>query len=150
MMLAASQLDIFDRQVRAPAAAHTPASPSEQSDRKDHAFANRGARGRLLELLSDLAWHHHTELETAARANRYGARLLELRRLGYEIESHELDVGRRYRLVSTTPGAPQAKRVRLYLTAADALSIVYGNPTPAVRCAVQAALESFAQNVEKL
>ena len=77
----------------------------------------RTARGRLLRLLSDLNWHHRKELEVVA-GNRYGARLMELRRLGYDIQKRKLrrEDGYEYALISLERGEVPEKKVKVYLT----------------------------------
>ena len=75
------------------------------------------ARERMLRLLWDLQWHEAKELEGVG-GNRFGARLLELKRLGYKVidEQHqEGHHGKRYRLKDRYPGKPQEKRVKVLL-----------------------------------
>jgi hypothetical protein len=111
----------------------------------DYGRRYRTAREALLGLLWDLSWHRHEELARAAGV-RYGARLLELRRLGYVLETEELEEGKRYRLMSRERGAPQEKRVKCLLTEIDAESVVVGAPTDEARRAVSDALGSFRSN----
>jgi hypothetical protein len=91
------------------------------------------ARGRLFELLSDLRWHSFRECSKVGGL-RYGSRLLELRRLGYKLEDApaggEPGEGKLYRLISLTPDAPQAKRVRVMLTEHDADLLSRGQVSP--------------------
>ena len=55
-------------------------------------------KAALLALLSDGAYHHMRQCLDVA-GFRYGGRLHELRREGYEIETHQLGVGEwEYRL----------------------------------------------------
>lgn len=120
----------------------------------DYAVTNTNARTRLLSLLSDCQWHNCAELEMSAD-NRYGARLGELRNLGYDVETkpdpNTLDSqGRLYRLTSPAPGAPREKRVKVYLTEQDARSVILGAPTMFAIAAVRNALHSFQQNKGKL
>lgn len=76
----------------------------------DHGAHNVTRRERVLSLLSDLGWHSYRALVTVGGL-RYGARVLELRREGYQIEVRALDVeGQEYRLTSLVKGAAQGKR----------------------------------------
>lgn len=107
------------------------------------------ARDRALALLTDGGWHSWRELERVAGV-RYGARLLELRREGCQIE-HQDDPsgdGRCYRLAGRAE--PQEKRVRVYLREDDARSLTYGRITTSARAAVIDALGSFDTNRGKL
>lgn len=124
----------------------------------DYAAKKRPQRERVLEVLSDLQWHPYMDL-AAVGGVRYSARLLELKRLGYEIETRTVlgkgETGFDYRLVSKTPGTPQPKLVKVFLTEAQAEAIVQytHNWPPAVvegRKAVKAALGSFRANRHKL
>jgi hypothetical protein len=116
----------------------------------DFAAAKRPARERLLALLSDLAWHTWAELRQAAGV-RYGARLLELKRLGYAVDSDgAAKDGKRYRLAHAEPGSPQPKRVKVFLEERDAEAAVGGVLTAPARLAVRDAWMSFRANKEKL
>lgn len=120
----------------------------------DYAELKKTARGRVLLLLTDLHWHTHVELQRQGGA-RYGARVLELKRLGYEIEDRHIDDdqrnGKEYRLVSLQPGQPQAKRVKVYLDAADVASILHHQTMPwRARKALEDAYRSFKANEDKL
>ena len=108
------------------------------------------ARGRLLKLLEDLGWHDHRDLERVA-GNRYAARLLELKRLGYRIEDRSgTKDGKAYRLLSREPSEPQGKRVKVFLDEADADALSHGRITAAAVDAVGLALASFRANRGKL
>lgn len=107
-------------------------------------------REALLRLLSDRNWHTHIEMLVGGV--RYSARLLELKRLGYKIQSEGKAVsGKRYRLLSNKPGRPQGKKVKVYLDESDARAIV-NNRTVTNRTyqAVNDALGSFLFNKNKL
>lgn len=116
---------------------------------EDYGTKYENARDRALRVLSDGTWHGWAELEMVAGV-RYGARLLELRRLGHVIEhaDHPSGDGRMYRWTGTTD--PQEKRVRVYLTEFDALELVNGRLTPSATAAVQEAIGSFRHNRDKL
>lgn len=107
------------------------------------------ARDRVYGLLSDLGWHTWRELE-AVGGVRYGARLLELRRLGYLFETADLEDGQRYRLKSLERAAPQPKRVKVLLEEADAESLYRGEVSVTAAMAVSVALASFRANRGKL
>jgi hypothetical protein len=119
----------------------------------DFGAVKRPARERLLLLLNDLAWHEYSELQHAAGV-RYGARVLELKRLGYQIRTEgKKENGLRYRLVSNVPGAAQGKRVKVLLREADA-ELLYAfavekEMIPAV-IALAEALGTFKENRGKL
>lgn len=113
------------------------------------------ARTRILGYLSDLEWHTHRELAHIG-GNRYGARLGELRRLGYLIESRDIEDGhgKRYRLQALEPAARRAKRVKLLIPERDAeklvpLAQIHGL-SPAARDAIDDALASYRANRSKL
>ena len=117
----------------------------------DHAEIHRTQRDRLLALLVDLAWHSYAELHRVVGI-RYGARLLELKRLGYLIEDvpHGED-GKQYRLVSPTPGVPRTKRVKVLFPLHDALILLHEcRPTPDALAALRDAVHSFQHNQDKL
>jgi hypothetical protein len=109
------------------------------------------ARERLFLLLCDLAWHTHRECDQAS-GNRYTARMLELRRLGYAIDSEPIaeGEGKRYRLVSLERTKPQTKRVKIFLEEDDAQQIVLGEITLGAHAATKRALRSFRANKDKL
>lgn len=121
----------------------------------DYGALKTPARDRILQVMSDLHWHSWKELKEVGGV-RYGARLLELRRMGYEMVSHEShdvpnDTGKVYRLISTERHEPQGKQVKVFLTeretvellqTADALS------TGAIK--LNRALASYRANKDKL
>lgn len=121
----------------------------------DFAELKKTQRGRVLAKLLDLRWHPHYELADVG-GNRYSARIHELKRLGYVIEDRSLDGnlggGFEYRLMSKNAGTPQVKRVKVFLTEAEAQSIVDHLPTrcAGARSAVKDALGSFRANRHKL
>jgi len=110
------------------------------------------AREALLDRMSDCVWHSWKELEAVA-GNRYAARMLELRRLGYQIEDRSGVAhpdGKDYRLISVVPGPPKKKQVKVFLDEYDAQAAVLGNLTSTARTAVKDALGSFMANKDKL
>jgi hypothetical protein len=109
----------------------------------NYASKYKGARVRVFELLSDLRWHTWRELE-AVGGNRYGARVLELEKLGWNIidEPHGED-GKRYLLASLTKGPPLPKLVRMYVSEASAQYVARGEVTEEARRAARDGLESF-------
>ncbi len=120
-----------------------------QIGRIDFAIKFRSARDALFSLLYDCSWHGYKELRAVAGL-RYGARLLELKRLGYLIETQPMETGQEYRLISLYRGEPQEKRVKCFLTEQEAVSIGRGVPTHGAVMRVRDALDSFRANREKL
>jgi hypothetical protein len=118
----------------------------------DHAELNVSQREALFALLSDAQWHPHYELARVAGV-RYGARVLELRRLGFDIETEDCAgsaQGKTYRMPSTIAGPPQPKRVKVLLEETDVLCMVRGYVPPSARIALNDAHASFDTNREKL
>lgn len=119
----------------------------------DHAAVNMSKREALYTLLADGAWHNHHELAMAGGV-RYSARVLELKRIGYVIESEDTsggEQGKRYRLASTTPGECQPKRVKVLLKESDVIAMVERGFIPnAARTALRDAHASFDTNRDKL
>jgi hypothetical protein len=117
----------------------------------DFAEKYQTARMRVFAVLSDLAWHDWRELEKVGGI-RYGARLLELRRLGYLIETADLEDGKRYRLKALERVAPQKKKVKVLLEEGDAEALLSLGLflTPGGRLALTQALESYRVNKHKL
>lgn len=106
------------------------------------------ARDRVRLLLDDRKWHSWDELRRVGGV-RYGARLLELRRLGFEIESEDMAPdGKRYRLVGLCE--PQQKRVKVLLTEEEAEDLLDSVVTDSTWDAVESALASFRANRGKL
>lgn len=106
----------------------------------------------MFDLLSDLHWHSARELHHTGGV-RYGARLLELKRLGYQFEDREVEGEnyKYYRLMSLTRGAPQAKQVKVFLNEEDARLLVEENcMTGSAEKAVRDAYGSFLTNKSKL
>ena len=119
----------------------------------DHAKVKVSKRAALFTLLSDGAWHVHQELARVGGV-RYSARLLELKREGYAVESEEVaegDPGKRYRMPTTERGAAKAKKVKAYLAEEDVRTMVeLGYIPPLARDALTDALGSFTTNRERL
>lgn len=116
----------------------------------DYATVNLTKRDALLGLISDCEWHPHYDLLKAGGV-RYSARLLELRRLGYLIETeNQGQQGKVYRLTASTPGFPQSKRVKVYLEEKDVLAMMGGIIPTTARAALADAHGSFNANREKL
>jgi len=115
----------------------------------DHAQAHETQRSRVFDLLSDLQWHTFAELARVGGI-RYGARLLELKRLGFEFADREYRDGKEYRLVSLTQGFGQRKRVKVFLEPEDVRAMLGLSLTTAARAALADALGSFTANKEKL
>jgi len=118
----------------------------------DHAVRHINARDRILNLLEDLEWHPHFELARVGQV-RYSARVLELKRLGWQIESRTISTGTdgdEYRLVSRVRGQPQAKRVKVLMSEEDVITLLKGELTLAAREALVDALASFKANKHKL
>lgn len=116
----------------------------------DFATKYASARERLLREMSALQWCSRHQLESWA-GNRYGARIRELRRLGYPIEDREVEDGKEYRLISATPTGPTApKKVRVYLNEGDAVDLINGRLSMFARCDLQVALGKFRMNKERL
>lgn len=110
----------------------------------DYAEKKRPYRERIFDLLSDLEWHTHTELNRIG-GNRYAARLLELRRQGYLMDTRPLgETGKEYRLLSLRPGEPQPKRVRVFLAIDDAYLVANCSHLPdSIRMTVQDSIDSY-------
>lgn len=118
----------------------------------DFAVVKESARDRVLALLWDLVWHGYEELHRTGGI-RYSARLLELRRLGYDIVTEgKKESGLRYRLRSRTPGEPQGKRVKVFLDESDAVQLFSWAKRAGMGAATQlrTAIESFHHNRDKL
>lgn len=118
----------------------------------DHAAIHVTKREALFALLRDGAWHAHYELARVGGV-RYSARLLELKRLGYSIESEESATGqgKSYRMPSTTAGTGQSKRVKVYLEESDVdVMVARGYIPPLARDALTDARASFLANRSKL
>ena len=126
-------------------------------------------RERVLELLSDLEWHSWRSLHQIGGV-RYSARLLELKRLGYKIESVETGKlndgdGKKYRLISKDRGAPKGKKVKVFIEESDVEALIAlivavetfshaeGIILPRSRLTLltlKSALQSFRTNKDKL
>jgi hypothetical protein len=113
-------------------------------------------RDKVLDALWDCKWHTFRELSQVGGI-RYSARLLELKRLGYKIEDREMSIvldkvdGKEYRLTSRTPGAPQGKKVKVFLDERDANALLEGPlPSNNARRALRTAYQSFVANKDRL
>jgi len=118
----------------------------------DHAEQHKSKRQYVLELLLDGKWHPHYQLADIGGV-RYGARIRELKRLGYEIETMDVVAGvdgRRYRLKSAIPGVPAGKKVKVFLSEADAESLLTGATSFSALASIRSALASFRVNKDKL
>jgi len=119
----------------------------------NHGVLHKTKRDRLFDLLQDMKWHPHYRLKEAGGV-RYSARLLELKRLGYKIDSEEIDGvgGKQYRLCSLRRTSPQEKHVKVFLTEHDAAEMIgtLGRVTSTAEDAVISALNSFRINKNKL
>ncbi len=119
----------------------------------DFARLNMSKREALFDLLRDGAWHNHREIAMVGGV-RYSARLLELKRLGFAIDSEETadgEQGKRYRMPSTIPGVAKTKRVKVYLEEHDvAVMVERGYVPPLARDALTDARASFNANRDKL
>lgn len=125
----------------------------------DFAELKKTQRGRVLKLLLDLEWHPYMDL-AAVGGVRYSARLLELKRMGYEVETRTVhgkgETGLDYRLKSSIPGVPQKKLVKVFLTEEQAEAILNHTqmaPWPHLQEAKRElgkALASFRTNRHKL
>lgn len=135
----------------------------------DYGKTKAPARDRILHLLSNLGWHSWKELH-AVGGVRYSARILELKRLGYEITSIDNNgqgEGRQYKLASTVPGKPKGKKVKIFLEEEDTIRLINfleivqaftlsADPNPApprshrTLATIKEGLASFQANREKL
>ena len=107
-------------------------------------------RKKLLAQLKDLEWHSWAELESLA-GNRYGARLHELREAGYKLVSRPSALalnqdGKDYRLIQKTKTIGVDRKVKVYLTPAQAHSLRIGVVTPSIKEVVGAAVYSYERN----
>lgn len=109
----------------------------------DHAVKYASARDAVLEALRSGAWVSWRQLNAIAGV-RYGARIRELKRLGYQIEATEReDHGRSCRLISPDLGHAREKRIRIYLDEQDALEMSRGNVTLTAIGEVRSSLQRF-------
>jgi hypothetical protein len=118
----------------------------------DHAELHETKRDAVLRLLSDTQWHSHVELARIGGV-RYGARVRELKRLGYQIETQDIEEGtdgRMYRLSTTIQGMPAEKRVKAFLLETDVHSLLAMTIPNSARKALEDALGSFLENKHKL
>ncbi len=115
----------------------------------DFGAGKKPAREKLLELLSDKIWHTWKECEHAG-GMRYSARLLELKRQGWVIESRgSASEGKDYRLLGRGP--KQTKKVRVLLEEAEVQYLLAMPGLPLLtRQKLQDAYGSFKANRGKL
>lgn len=119
----------------------------------DYGKVNTSKRAALFTLLSDCEWHVHHELARVGGV-RYSARVLEIKRLGYCIESDEMtdgEQGKRYRMPTTERGEVKPKKVKAYLAEEDVQVMVEtGYVPPLARDTLTDALGSFVTNRDRL
>lgn len=117
----------------------------------DYGEKHVSARAKLFALMQDCQWHSWRELQAVA-GNRYGARLLELRRLGYRFADPEPEGedGQRYRLLSIHPDRPQLKRVKILMDEKEVIALLRGDMSLFARQAIVDALKSYQHNKAKL
>jgi hypothetical protein len=116
----------------------------------DHSKVHETKREKLLRRMKDGDWHSFVELRQTG-GDRYGARLRELKRLGWEIESRPSKMyanGKEYRL--TGRGVAADKRVKVFLTEFEASKAAQGKLVGSACDAIHDALCSFRANKEKL
>ena len=117
----------------------------------DYAVKYVTARARLLAAMQDLEWHGW-RLFRHIGGVRYSARLLELKRLGYQIEDRDRPTGdgKDYRLISLVPTRPQGKQVKIYLPEIDVESLLRGYVSVNATKIASDALRIFRANRHKL
>ena len=116
----------------------------------DHAKVHETKREKLLRRMQDEDWHSFVELRQVG-GDRFGARIRELKRLGWRIESRPSKMyanGKEYRLIGR--GQPAGKRVKVLLTEFEASQAAQGTLTDSACDAIHDALRSFRANKEKL
>jgi hypothetical protein len=110
------------------------------------------ARQRILDELLSMQWRGWRYLERIGGI-RYGARILELKRLGYKLEAAPTNDphGKMYRLLSPDPGEPQLKQVKIYLPEEYVIELLTeGKLRPEAEAIVAKALRIFQANKHKL
>lgn len=101
-------------------------------------------------LLWDLEPHSFKELHREGGI-RYHARILELKRLGYDIEDDGAEEGKWWRLRSHDLGPPLGKKVKVYLEESDVEQLIdHGVVSRRARLALSLSLSSFKKNRHKL
>lgn len=115
----------------------------------DYGQEKKTLRDAVLAKLWDLEWHSYAEILKVGGI-RYGARILELKRLGWHVVSQEQPDGNSYRLMSRTQQSPKVKTVKTYFTEEEADWIAKGYLPPTARQKVQESLASFRANKHKL
>jgi len=102
---------------------------------------------RLYALLSDLAWHDYHQI-AAVTAERYSARIDDLKNQGYVIEQRSLSnqQGKEYRLTSLTRGPKPDKQVKMYLDKADVEALLQGVVTEQTKLVAAKSLQTFNKN----
>ena len=120
----------------------------------DPAVVKSSQRQRVFELLGDQLWHTHRSLSAkTVGGNRYSARILELKRMGYDIEDRPLDdgsMGNEYRLTSLKPGTPKPKLVKIFMEEDDVQHLLTQPLKSRTRGALSKALKSFKANKSRL
>lgn len=110
------------------------------------------ARQRILNELLSLQWRGWRYLQRIGGI-RYGARILELKRLGYKLETSPTNDphGKMYRLRSPDPGVPQLKQVKIYLPEEYVIELLNDRTLyPEAEAIVIRALRIFQANRHKL
>ena len=115
----------------------------------DFSIEKKPARERLLDLLWDKQWHTWAECRGVG-GMRYSARMLELKRQGWVINSRGSDSeGKDYRLVGRGP--PKAKKVRVFLEESEVQYLLARPGLPLnLRASLTDAYGSFQANKGKL
>jgi len=115
----------------------------------DFGAVKKPARKRLYDLLSDRQWHAWRACRTVG-GMRYSARMLELKREGWIIESRGADEdGKEYRLIGA--GTPKGKKVRVFLPEAEVKHLLsLPGVSPTAQSALDDALGSYQANRGKL
>jgi hypothetical protein len=111
-----------------------------------------GTRQRILNELLSMQWRGWRYLKRIGGV-RYGARILELKRLGYKFEDSPTNDphGKMYRLLSPDPGEPQPKQVKIYLPEEYVIELLTDRTLyPEAETIVAQALRIFQANKHKL
>lgn len=117
----------------------------------DYAVKYVTARQRVLAELMPLQWRSWRILRRIGGV-RYGARLRELKRLGYRIEdtSGNDNEGKVYRLINPRPARPAIKQVKIYLPEEHVKALLRDELYPETKTIALEALRIFQANRHKL